>query len=189
MRSMPAALFAILVLGPASSRGQAPKTDRGVSTTIGLSKGAGALACPFCSTEGRGGIAGVAGIDAGVRRGVRAGLVMQWWLSGGGGTSRSVMFAAPVAHLYPRPDGPLFLTVGVGYGQYAISSDEEELRSTTLAGIMGVSYAFKLSPRSALVPYLSHVSGAAGSLRLNGARVPTIGGLTLLQYGIAWSRR
>ena len=95
----------------------------------------------------------------------------------------------PVFHFHVAPASPRFLKAGLGVGRVTASSDEEELRTTALSGVVGVGYEFRLSNRSALVPYLSWVSGTGGDMRLNGALVTPRGGLSLIQYGIAFSKR
>ena len=168
---------------------QRPATARRLSTTIGVSKGAGALTCPFCSGEGKGGLAGVVGVELPFRTGLRFGLEGEWWLHSGGGSTRSVLAAVPVVHFYPAASGPLFFKLGLGVARFSASSDEEELRSTSLSGLVGVGYEFRLSSRSALIPYVSWLNGNRGTMRLNGALVTDLGGVSLLQYGLALSKR
>ena len=74
-------------------------------------------------------------------------------------------------------------------GRFSASSDEEELRTTAISGVLGVGYEFRLSNRNVLVPYVSWLSGSGGDMRLNGALVTPFGGLSLLQYGLALSKR
>ena len=128
-------------------------------------------------------------IETPFRRAVRVGIEADWWMHSGGGTSRSVIAAIPVFHLFPKPPSPLFLKAGLGLGRFTASSDEEELRTTALSGVIGVGYEFRLATRNVLVPYVSMVSGTGGEMRLNGARVTPYGGLSLLQYGLAFSKR
>lgn len=191
MRSIPLLLVTVLAAS-AAARLDAQATARSVrgpSTTIGVSKGAGALTCPFCSGEAQGGVAGVVGVETRFRPGMRAALEADWWWHSGDGSSRSVLAVIPALHLYPRPSGPLFLKVGLGLGRFAASSEDEELRTTALTALAGIGYELRLSARSAVVPYVSWLSGSGGAMRLNGALVTPFGGMTLLQYGLAWSRR
>ena len=168
---------------------QQPAAGRRTSFTLGVSKGAGALTCTFCSDEGKGGIAGMVGIETPFRRAIRLGFEADWWMHSGGGSSRSVLAAMPVFHLYPWPTSAVFFKAGLGVGRYAASSDEEELRTTALSGVVGIGYDIRLSNRNALVPYVSWVRGTGGDMRLNGAHVTPYGGLSLLQYGLAFSKR
>ena len=168
---------------------QQPPAGRRTSFTIGISKGAGALTCTFCSDEGKGGVAGMIGIETPFRRGIRLGFEADWWMHSGGGSRRSVLAAMPVFHLYPSPSSPVVFKAGLGVGRFTASSDEEELRTTALSGVIGVGYEFRLNNRSVLMPYLSWVSGTGGDMRLNGARVTPYGGLSLVQYGLALSKR
>jgi hypothetical protein len=167
---------------------QAPSSKR-VSYTIGISKGAGALTCPFCTNEGKGGLAGVLGMETTWRPGIRLGIEADWWMHSGGGSSRSVLAAAPVTHLYLNRSSPIFLKLGVGIARFTASSDEEELRTTAMSGLLGVGYEIRLSGRNVLVPYVSYLSGSGGTMRLNGSQVTPLGGVSLLQYGFALSRR
>jgi hypothetical protein len=89
--------------------------------------------------------------------------------------------------LYPT-SGAFFLKLGLGVSRFAASSDEEELRTTAMSGVIGAGYEFRLSNRTALVPYVSWLSGQRGSMRLNGAQVTPFGGVSLLQYGLALSK-
>jgi hypothetical protein len=162
---------------------------RRTSYTLGLSKGAGALTCTFCSREGKGGIAGMVGVETPFRRAIKLGFEADWWLHSGGGSSRSVLAAMPVFHMYPSPASRMFFKAGLGVGRFTASSEEEELRATALSGVVGVGYEFRLANRTALVPYLSWVRGTGGDMRLNGALVTPYGGLSLLQYGVALSKR
>ena len=172
---------------PAAAQQRSPQVR--TSYTFGLSKGSGALTCTFCSGEGKGGVAGMISIETPFRRAVRVGIEADWWMHSGGGSSRTVVAAMPVFHVFASPASPLFLKAGLGVARYTASSDEEELRTTALSGVIGVGYEFLLAARSALVPYVSMVSGTGGEMRLNGARVTPYGGLSLLQYGLAFSKR
>jgi hypothetical protein len=173
-------------VGAAQQKGPAP---RRVSATIGISKGAGALTCPFCTNEGKGGLAGLIGVERSMRPGLRVGLEADWWMHSDGDASRSVLAAVPVAHLYPKPNGSFFFKLGVGIARYSASSDEEELRTTAVAGVVGVGHEIRISGRNVVIPYLSYLSGHGGTIRLNGAQVTPLGGLSLLQYGLALSKR
>ena len=190
MRLATVVLSACALISTASrAEAQQPAASRRTSFTIGLSKGAGALTCTFCSDEGKGGIAGMIGIETPFRRAIKLGFEADWWMHSGGGARRSVLAAMPVFHLYLSPSSPLVFKAGLGVGRFTASSDEEELRTTALSGVVGVGYEFRLSNRNALVPYVSLVSGTGGDMRLNGARVTPYGGLSLLQYGLALSKR
>lgn len=180
---------AVALFASESAAQQSPGGSRRVSTTIGLSKGAGALTCPFCTNEGKGGIAGMVGIETTWRPGIRVGLEADWWMHSGSGSSRSVLAAAPVAHLYTSRTSKLFIKLGVGIARFTASSEEEELRTTAVSGIFGAGYEFRLSGRNMLVPYVSYLSGSGGTMRLNGSQVTPLGGVSLFQYGLALSRR
>jgi hypothetical protein len=170
------------------AEGQRQPSPR-TSYTLGLSKGSGALTCTFCSGEAKGGVAGMLSIETPFRRAIRIGIEADWWMHSGGGASRSVLAAIPVFHFYASPSSPVFFKVGLGVGRYAISSDEEELRTTALSGVIGAGYEFRLANRNTLMPYVSWVSGTGGDMRLNGSLVTPNGGLSLLQYGVALSKR
>lgn len=159
------------------------------SYTVGLSKGAGALTCMFCTGERKGGVAGMFSVETNYRRSIRVGLEADWWMHSSDGTSRSVLAAMPVFHFFPWKERPLFIKAGLGIGRFSASSDEEELRTTALSGVIGAAYEFRLANRNILMPYVSVVSGAGGDMRLNGARVTSQGGLALLQYGLAYTKR
>ena len=163
--------------------------QRRTSYTFGLSKGSGALTCTFCSGEGKAGVAGMLSIETPFRRAVRVGLEADWWLHTSGGATRSVVAAIPVVHFFASPSSPIFFKAGLGVGRFSASSDEEELRTTAISGVLGVGYEFRLSNRNVLVPYVSWLSGSGGDMRLNGALVTPFGGLSLLQYGLALSKR
>jgi hypothetical protein len=175
--------------GSRPAAAQPQPASRRTSYTLGISKGAGALTCTFCNDEGKDGIAGMVGIETPFRRAIKLGFEADWWLHSGGGSSRSVFAAMPVFHLYLSPASRAFFKAGLGIGRFTASSDEEELRATALSGVVGVGYEFRLANRSALVPYLSWVRGTGGDMRLNGALVTPYGGLSLLQYGVALSKR
>jgi hypothetical protein len=183
------AAVALVAFADTVSAQSSTAAPRRLSTTIGLSKGAGAVTCPFCTNEGKGGVAGVIGVETLWRPGIRIGLEADWWMHSGGGSSRSVLAAAPVAHLYPNRTSKLFFKLGVGIARFTASSDEEELRTTAVAGVLGAGYEFHLSSRNVLVPYASWLSGSGGTMRLNGSQVTPLGGVSLLQYGVALSRR
>lgn len=190
MRPPVLALLVALFIVPSRASAQASTAfSRGPATTIGLSKGAGALTCPFCTGDGEGGISGMIGADTRFRRGIRAAIEADWWMNSSNGASRSVLAVIPALHLYPRPSGALFFKVGLGLGRFSASSDEEELRTTALTALAGVGWEIRLSERSSVVPFASWLSGSGGTMRLNGARVTSFSGLTLLQYGLAWARR
>ena len=178
-----------LVTAAGAASAQSTGSSRRNSYTIGISKGAGALTCPFCTNEGKGGIAGMLGMETTWRPGVRLGVEADWWMHSGGGSSRSVLAAVPVTHLYLDSNSPLFFKLGVGIARFTASSDEEELRTTAVSGILGAGYEFRLSGRNVLVPYVSLLSGSGGTMRLNGSQVTPLGGVSLIQYGIALSRR
>ena len=180
--------FALVTFAGESDAQQKTRAQR-VSTTVGISKGAGALTCPFCTNEGKGGLAGFIGVEKSMRPGLRIGLEADWWVHSGGGASRSVLAAVPVAHLFPKPDGAFFIKLGVGIARYSASSDEEELRTTAVAGVLGVGHEIRISDRNVVIPYVSYLSGHGGTMRLNGAQVTPLGGMSLLQYGLALSRR
>ena len=190
---MPKSAFLIaslaLVTFAGVSSAQSASSAKRVSYTIGISKGAGALTCPFCTNEGKGGVAGMVGMETTWRPGIRLGLEADWWMHSGGGSSRSVLAAAPVAHLYLNRKSPLFLKIGVGIARFTASSDEEELRTTATSAVVGAGYEFRLSGRNVLIPYLSMVNGSGGTMRLNGSQVTPLGGVSLIQYGVALSRR
>jgi hypothetical protein len=168
---------------------QTSSPTKRMSYTIGISKGSGALTCPFCTNDGKGGIAGMVGMETTWRPGIRLGLEADWWMHSGGGSSRSVLAAAPVTHLYLNRNSPIFLKVGVGIARFTASSDEEELRTTAMSAVIGAGYEFRLSGRNVLIPYVSFISGSGGTMRLNGSQVTPLGGVSLLQYGFALSRR
>ena len=128
-------------------------------------------------------------IETPLRRTMRLGLEADWWMHSGGGSTRSVLAAIPVIHFYKSVNSPLFFKAGLGIGRFSASSDEEELRTTALSGVVGAGYEFRLSNRNVLMPYVSWVSGAGGDMRLNGALVTPQGGLSLLQFGLAFSKR
>ena len=188
LTSLAIASFALVTFGSEGAAQQKAKAQR-VSTTIGISKGAGALTCPFCTNEGKGGLAGLIGVEKTMRPGLRIGLEADWWVHSGGGASRSVLAAVPVAHLFPKPDGAFFLKLGVGIARYAASSDDEELRTTAVSGVLGLGHEIRLSSNNVLIPYMSYLSGHGGTMRLNGAQVTPLGGVSLFQYGLALSRR
>lgn len=182
-----ASLALVMFAGVASA--QSASSAKRVSYTIGISKGAGALTCPFCTNEGKGGIAGMVGMETTWRPGIRLGLEADWWMHSGGGSSRTVLAAAPVTHLYLNRNSPFFFKLGVGIARFTASSDEEELRTTAMSAVVGVGYEFRLSGRNVLVPYVSMVNGSGGTMRLNGSQVTPLGGVSLIQYGVALSRR
>ena len=127
-----------LVTAAGAASAQSTGSSRRNSYTIGISKGAGALTCPFCTNEGKGGIAGMLGMETTWRPGVRLGVEADWWMQ---------------------------------------------------SGILGAGYEVRLSGRNVLVPYVSLLSGSGGTMRLNGSQVTPLGGVSLIQYGIALSRR
>jgi hypothetical protein len=185
------ALLAIILLAPtrdAAAQRQASPPSR-VYTTLGLSKGSGALTCPFCAGEGKGGVAGFVAIQKTMGPGVHLGGEANWWMHSGGGSTRSVFAMAPVTHLYLSKSSPLFIKVGVGIARFTASSDEEELRTTTVAGVTGAGYEFRLANHFVVIPYFSWIGGRTGAMRLNGAEVTPLGGVSLLQYGVALSKR
>jgi hypothetical protein len=188
-RILTLATIAFVTFAGGASAQQSSGSARRMSTTIGLSKGAGALTCPFCTNEGKGGLAGLLGVETTWRPGIRIGVEADWWMHSGGGASRSVLAAVPVAHLYPNRSSKLFFKLGVGIGRFTASSDEEELRTTAVSGVLGAGYEFNLSSRNVLVPYVSLLRGSGGTMRLNGSQVTPLGGVSLFQYGVALSRR
>jgi hypothetical protein len=178
-----------LVTFAGTATAQKPAGARRVSATLGLSKGAGALRCSFCTGEGKGGLAGMIGVETGFRRGVSLGVEANWWVHSGGGSTRSLLAVLPVMHFHTAPSSPLFLKTGLGVGRFSASSDEEELHTTAVSGLLGAGYEVRLSNAKVLVPYVSWMYGGAGTMRLNGARVTSLGGLSLFQYGLALSTR
>ena len=191
MRASVAFLTVLSILASArdaAAQRQASPPSR-VYTTVGLSKGAGALTCQFCTGEGKGGVAGFVGIQKTMAVGVHLGAEADWWMHSGGGSTRSVVAIAPVAHLYLTKSSPVFIKLGVGIARFTASSDEEELRTTTIAGVTGAGYEFRLANHFVVIPYLSWVGGQTGTMRLNGAEVTNLGGVSLLQYGVALSKR
>jgi hypothetical protein len=161
----------------------------GTSYTIGLSKGAGALTCTFCTRTSQGGFAGMLSVEKPYQKSIRVGLEANWWMHASDGSTRSVLAAMPVFHFFPWKQRPAYIKAGLGLGRFAASSDEEELRTTAISGVIGAAWEFRLANRDALTPYVSIVSGSGGDMRLNGARVTSQGGLSLLQYGLAYSKR
>lgn len=191
MRPSVVILTALVILAPvrdAAAQRRADPPSR-VYTTLGLSKGAGALTCPFCSGEGKGGVAGFVGIQKTMAPSVHLGGEAEWWIHSGGGATRSVLAVAPVAHLYLSKTSPMFIKLGIGVARFTASSDEEELRTTTIAGVTGTGYEFRLANHFVVIPYLSWMGGQTGTMRLNGAEVTNLGGVSLLQYGVAFSKR
>lgn len=183
-------LAALLALTVTSSVADAQRSaSRRVSTTIGISKGAGGLTCPFCSNERKGGFAGILGVESMMRPGLRLGVEGEMWMHSGSGATRSVFAVVPVTHLYPSASGSLFLKLGLGVARFTASSDEEELRTTSVSGLVGAGYDIRLSGHRVLVPYVSWMHGNRGTMRLNGAEVTSQGGVALLQYGVALSMR
>lgn len=168
---------------------QSSPAQRRVSATVGLSRGSGALTCTFCTRDGQGGVAGMLSVETSLRPAIRLAFEADWWLNSADGASRSVLAAAPVVHLYTSRSSPLFFKVGLGVGRFTASSAEEELHTTALSAVLGVGYEFRLSNRAAVIPYISYVNGTGGTIRLNGARVTPYGGLSLTQYGLAYSKR
>src|SRR5262245_48449355 len=142
MRQSVVLLTALILCAPArdaAAQRQAPPPSR-VYTTLGLSKAAGALTCPFCTGEGKGGAAGFVAIQKTMASGLHLGGEADWWMHSGGGSTRSVLAIAPVAHIYLSKSSPVFIKVGLGVARFTASSDEEELRTTTVAGITGAGY-------------------------------------------------
>jgi hypothetical protein len=182
------ALIGIAPLREAAAQRRAPPPSR-VYTTFGLSKGAGALTCQFCTGEGKGGLAGFVGVQKTMAAGLHLGAEADWWMHSGGGATRSVFAIAPIAHLYLTKSSPVFIKLGVGIARFTASSDEEELRTTTIAGFTGAGYEFRLANHFVVIPYLSWMGGQTGTMRLNGAEVTNLGGVSLLQYGVALSKR
>ena len=129
------------------------------------------------------------GVETRVRPAIRVGLEADWWVHSGGGSTRTVLAAIPVAHFHTSPSSPLFFKLGLGIGRFSATSDEEELRTTALSAMIGMGYEFRVANRNAVIPYVSWVSGGRGSMRLNGAVVTPSGGLSLVQYGLAFSKR
>ena len=97
-----------LIASAGLAEAQRPAASQRTSLTIGVSKGAGALTCTFCSDEGKGGIAGMIGVETPLRRAIKIGFEANWWMHSGGGSSRSVLAAMPVFHFYLAPTSPLF---------------------------------------------------------------------------------
>src|SRR5688572_31063881 len=102
MRPSVVLLTALIVIAPVREAAAQRKTTppSRVYTTFGLSKGAGALTCPFCSGEGKGGLAGFVAIQKTMAPGMHLGGEADWWMHSGGGSTRSVLAIAPVAHIY-----------------------------------------------------------------------------------------
>jgi hypothetical protein len=166
-----------------------PAGARRFAYTVGLSKGAGALTCRFCSGEARNGVAGMIGVETRFRPPVRLGIEGDWWIHSSDGSTRTVLAAIPVVIFSRTPSSPVFFKFGLGVGRFSASSDEEELRTSAIAAVVGAGYEFRMANRNVLVPYVSWVSGGRGTMRLNGAQVTGAGGLSLLQYGLAFSKR
>lgn len=185
-------LAALLAGSPLAAGAQASSPaapgSRGFATAIGIGKGSASLVCAFCAGDGLGSFAGTLGATAPLRRGVRWGVEANWWLHGSGGVRRSIVGAAPLLQLYPSGGGRLFLKLGLGFGRFQASSDEEELRAESLVGLVGAGYELRLADH-AIVPYWTLLRGSGGSMRLNGVLVPGAGGLSLLQYGVAIGSR
>jgi hypothetical protein len=179
---------ALIALATSAAAQQQTSPSR-TSYTFGLSRGAGALTCTFCTGETKGGIAGLLSVETSFKRAMRVGVEANWWMTSSEGTSRSVLAAMPVFHFFPWRERPFYFKVGLGLGRFSASTDEEELRTTAMSGVIGAAWEFRLANRNAVTPYLSIVSGAGGDMRLNGARVTSQGGLSLMQYGIAYSKR
>ena len=190
MRSFAIVLtLSALTFGARPFQAQQPSASRGTSFTFGLSRGAGALTCSYCTEASESGLSGIVGVETRFRPAVRLGLEGEWWMHSSNGTSQSVLAALPVMHFYATPSSALFFKLGLGIGRYTASSDEEELRTTALSAMVGAGYEFRLANRNALVPYVSWLRGGRGTMRLNGARVTPYSGLSLLQYGLAFSKR
>jgi len=162
--------------------------SRGLTAFVGAGKGSASLVCRFCASDGLGSFAGTLGVTNRFRRGMRLGGELHWWLQASGGVTRAVLGAMPTVQLYPSASGRFFIKAGLGVARFQASSDEEELRTESLVGLLGLGYELRILEH-AVVPYLSWMSGSGGSMRLNGALVTNQGGVALLQYGLALAVR
>lgn len=187
------AALLLLVVSARDSAAQVRRTSapegRRVSATFGLSSGAAALTCQFCSGEMKGSFAGMLGVETALRPAVRLGLELQWWRYSGGGATRSVIAGAPVVHFHPFRSRRLFVKTGLGLARFSATSSEEELHTGVIAAVVGAGYDFRLTPRYVLVPYVSWLTGGSGTMRLNGEAVTPRSGVSLLQYGFAIALR
>jgi hypothetical protein len=120
---------------------------------------------------------GVVSFETPIRPGMLMGLEVPWWRYSGGGGTRTVVAAIPVAHFFPWSPRRAFVKTGLGLARYAASSAQEELHTMAIVFSLGAGVEARLSPKYALIPYLSWIKGGGGTMRLNGERVTPRSGI------------
>jgi len=157
--------------------------------SLGMSVGRAALTCRFCTEEARSSYAGALAFGMRVRGRTRVGLELQGWRYANTQATRRVYAAAPVVQVYPWRQQPVFIKVGFGAASFSSSDGEDRLSNTSFAAIVGGGVEIPVTPNYVLTPYITFLTGAGGSLRLNDDLVTHASGVTLLQYGLAIALR
>jgi hypothetical protein len=164
-------------------------TTRRFWATLGVSGGEAALTCGFCTGRTQTSFAGMLAVGTTYRRRTLVGLEAQGWRYANDGVTRRVYAAMPVAQFYPVARTTLFFKTGLGLAQFVSSDGEETLKATAVSGMIGGGFEVRLTPNYILVPYLSYVGGAGGTMRLDEDRVTGSAGVSLFQYGVAIALR
>jgi hypothetical protein len=172
----------------AQGTAQAPSTRR-FWAALGVSGGEAALTCEFCTGRTQTSFAGMLAVGTTYRRRTLIGLEGQAWRYANDGVTRRVYAAMPIAQFYPVARTTLFFKTGLGFAQFVASDGEESLEATAVAGMVGGGFEVRLTPNYVLIPNLSYLGGAGGTMRLDDERVTGSAGVSLFQYGVAIALR
>jgi hypothetical protein len=167
----------------------ASPTNRRFWAAIGVSGGEAALTCGFCTGRTQTSFAGMLAFGTTYRRRSLIGIEAQGWRYANDGVTRRVYAAMPIAQFYPIAKTTLFFKTGLGLAQFVSSDGEAALEATAVSGMLGGGFEVRLTPNYVLVPYLSYLGGAGGTMRLDDERVTRSAGVSLFQYGVSIALR
>lgn len=177
---------------PASASGTADgaavvrRTPDGLWMSAGVGGGWTRITCAICRTDRNLGPSGYVRVGTTLRPGLLLAVEADGWTREDNNVRSNALVGGIATHLYPDPDGGLFLRTGLSYVRYSVDGGSV---GTGLFGLLvGAGYEFTVAPGINVTNYVSLVASSFGSLRGERGTAANDVSLTLLQFGIGLTR-
>lgn len=179
------ALAALLTVALApSAPAQQQVLHRGPFIGVGLGWGSARLSCNICTAERDGDISGMLRLGFALTQQFLIGLEAQAWydkkdvtrLLGSGGVA---------VWMYPSRTNGFYLKAGVGLSKYKATEDDDEFKTSSISGQVGLGYEFGLTKGISVGPYANFIGTTSSDFEFNDTVVDGSANSSLLQIGVS----